>query len=147
MISIYTIGFSKKSLREFITRLKNAGVRKVIDVRLHNTSQLAGYAKKEDLEYVLELAGIAYEHRPELAPTEELLKGYKNGEISWPEYEKVYKDLLAKREPLKSGDFERLRQEGPVCLLCAEDKPDRCHRRLLAEYCRDRLPEVEIGHL
>lgn len=113
MVSIYTIGFSKKSLREFITRLKTAGVRKVIDVRLHNTSQLAGYAKKEDLEYVLELAGIAYEHRPELAPTEELLKGYKSGEITWPEYEKVYKDLLKKREPLKERRFRKVKEGRP----------------------------------
>lgn len=145
MITIYTIGFSKKNLKEFIARLKNAGVKKVIDVRLNNTSQLAGYAKKEDLEYILELVGIAYEHHPELAPTEDLMKGYKNGEITWQEYEKIYKDLLIQREPLKSVDLEE--QEGPVCLLCAEDRPDRCHRRLLAEYFRDRLPEVEIGHL
>lgn len=145
MIFIYTIGFSKKNLKEFITRLKNAGVKKVIDVRLNNTSQLAGYAKKEDLEYVLGLVGIDYEHHPELAPTEDLLKSYKNRQITWQEYEKIYKDLLIQREPLQSIDFGK--QEGPFCLLCSEDKPDRCHRRLLAEYYRDRLPEVEIGHL
>ena len=145
MIFIYTIGFSKKNLKEFIARLKNAGVKKVIDVRLNNTSQLAGYAKKEDLEYVLGLVGIDYEHHPELAPTEDLLKSYKKKQITWQEYEKIYKNLLIQREPLQGVDFGK--QEGSVCLLCSEDRPDCCHRRLLAEYYCDRLPEVEIGHL
>lgn len=113
MIFIYTIGFSKKNLKEFITRLKNAGVKKVIDVRLNNTSQLAGYAKKEDLEYVLGLVGIDYEHHPELAPTEDLLKSYKSKKITWQEYEKIYKNLLIQREPLQSIDFEK--QKGPFC--------------------------------
>jgi len=96
LIFIYTIGFSKKNLKEFIARLKNAGVKKVIDVRLNNTSQLAGYAKKEDLEYVLGLVGIDYEHHPELAPTEDLLKSYKKKQITWQEYEKIYRSPVPK---------------------------------------------------
>jgi uncharacterized protein (DUF488 family) len=148
-LTIYTIGFSKKNLREFIAKLQNAGVKKVIDVRLNNTSQLAGYAKKEDLEYILDLVGIGYEHHPELAPTEELLKGYKQKKIPWDQYESEFNKILPKRQPLKSIDFEN--QNGSICLLCSEDKPDRCHRRLLAEYYSRNLPgagaRVEIKHL
>lgn len=145
MIIIYTIGFSKKNLKQFITRLQDAGVKKLIDVRLNNTSQLAGYAKKDDLEYVLNLVGIGYEHHPELAPTEELLKKYKKKQITWQDYEKEYNNILLQRDPLKSIDFRK--QEGPFCLLCSEDKPEMCHRRLLAEYYSNCLPEVEVGHL
>lgn len=145
MIIIYTIGFSKKNLRQFISRLKDAGVKKLIDVRLNNTSQLAGYAKKDDLEYVLSLVGIGYEHHPELAPTEELLKKYKKKQITWQDYEKEYNNILLQREPLKSIDFGK--QEGPVCLLCSEDKPEKCHRRLLAKYYSNHLPGVEVRHL
>lgn len=145
MIVIYTIGFSKKNLREFIARLKTAGIKKVIDVRLNNTSQLAGYAKKEDLEFVLELVGINYKHLPELAPTEELLKNYKSKKVSWQDYEKEYSKILLHREPLKSINLET--EDGPVCLLCSEDKPERCHRRLLAEFYSQQFPGVEVGHL
>ncbi|WP_238492464.1 DUF488 domain-containing protein [Desulfotruncus alcoholivorax] len=145
MIIIYTIGFSKKNLRQFITRLKDAGVNKLIDVRLNNTSQLAGYAKKDDLEYILSLVGIDYEHHPELAPTEELMKKFKKKQITWQDYEEEYNNILLQRDPLKSIDFEK--QDSPVCLLCSEDKPEECHRRLLAEYYSNLLPNVKIGHL
>ncbi|MDH7480176.1 MAG: DUF488 domain-containing protein, partial [Syntrophomonadaceae bacterium] len=97
---ICTIGFSKKNLKQFITALKKADVGKVIDVRLNNTSQLAGYAKKQDLEYVLSLVGIAYEHHPELAPTEEIMKGYKQKKITWAQFEDEFKKVLESREPL-----------------------------------------------
>ncbi len=142
---IYTIGFSKKNLKQFITKLKNARVKKLIDVRLNNTSQLAGYAKKDDLEYVLNLVGIEYEHYPELAPTSELLKKYKNKEITWQDYEKEYNNILLQKDPLKILDLTK--EEGSICLLCSEDKPEKCHRRLLAEYYSNHLPGVEIGHL
>jgi uncharacterized protein (DUF488 family) len=97
---VCTIGFSKKNLRELISKLKDAGVEKVMDIRLNNTSQLAGYAKKQDLEYVLDLVGIDYEHYPELAPTEELLKDYKGKKVSWDEYEKAFNAILDQRKPM-----------------------------------------------
>ncbi len=142
---ICTIGFAKKNLRTFIQKLKEAGVRKVVDIRLHNTSQLAGYAKKDDLEYVLSLVGIAYEHHPELAPTAEILDGIKNKRLSWPDYERQFAALLAQRNPPES--LRWLGGNGPACLLCAEDKPLRCHRRLVAEYYADHASGVRIRHL
>jgi len=142
---VCTIGFAKKNLRQFIGKLREAGVKKVIDIRLHNTSQLAGYAKKDDLEYVLELVGMAYEHHPELAPTEEILASYKGKRIAWPQYERQFKKLLASRDPLKGSSL--LKEPGPICLLCAEDKPTQCHRRLVADHIAGRLQRVEIRHL
>lgn len=144
-MNICTVGFSKKNLREFIRKLQLAGVTKVIDIRLHNTSQLAGYAKKDDLEYVLGLVGIGYEHHPELAPTEEILDGYKKKKFSWQDYERKFKEVLAQRNPMLSIDF--LNEKGPVCLLCAEDKPLQCHRRLVAEYYAGHVEGLQIKHL
>lgn len=142
---VCTIGFAKKNLRTFISKLRAAGVRKVVDIRLHNTSQLAGYAKKDDLEYVLDLVGIAYEHHPELAPTEEILDGYKKKGISWAEYERLFRALLAERDPLKNSPLAR--EPGPIGLLCAEDKPTQCHRRLVADHFAERVQGIEIRHL
>lgn len=144
-MEIFTIGFAKKNLRTFIEKLKTAGVTKVIDIRLHNTSQLAGYAKKDDLEYVLSLVGIGYEHHPELAPTEAILEGYKKKKLSWQEYEKRFKELLVFRNPIEIIDI--LIKSGPICLLCAEDKPLQCHRRLVAEYFAVGLEGTKIRHL
>lgn len=142
---IYTIGFSKKSLRQFIDKLRDAGVEKLIDVRLNNTSQLAGYAKKQDLQFVLELVKIQYEHHPELAPTEKLLKDYKNKKISWAEYETIFKGLLNERNPLEQLKLNQ--QPNVICLLCSEETPQNCHRRLVAEYIQANKEGVEIRHL
>lgn len=143
-MELYTIGFSKKTLRDFIQRLQKNRVKKLIDVRLNNTSQLAGYAKKEDLEYVLELVGIKYEHYPQLAPTERILKDFKNKRITWDEYEKLFMELLKMREPHE--DFIN-GQKGNICLLCSEDKPNECHRRLIAEYFLEKQGDFLIKHL
>lgn len=142
---IYTIGFSKKSLKDFISRLKQAEVRKVVDVRLNNTSQLAGYAKKEDLEYILSLVGIAYEHHPELAPTDALLKNYKEKRITWEDYEAEFLRTLSGRRPLNSINWAD--ESEPICFLCSEDKAARCHRRLVAEFYANHLPGLAIKHL
>jgi len=144
-MNLCTIGFAKKNLREFIRKLQLAKVTKIIDIRLHNTSQLAGYAKKDDLEYVLGLVGIGYEHHPELAPTEEILENYKKKKIAWQDYERQFKEVLLQRNPMESIDF--LNERGSVCLLCAEDKPLQCHRRLVAEYYTAHVEGLEIKHL
>jgi uncharacterized protein (DUF488 family) len=144
-MNIFTIGFTKKNLKTFIERLNTAGVKKVIDIRLHNTSQNAGYAKKDVLEYILSLVGIGYEHHPELAPTEEILDGYKKNKLSWQDYEKKFKDVLAQRNPIQRMSF--MGEGEPVCLLCAEDKPHQCHRRLVAEYYASNTEGVQIRHL
>ncbi|MFZ4439203.1 MAG: DUF488 family protein [Syntrophales bacterium] len=144
-MNIFTIGFTKKNLRTFIERLNTAGAKKVIDIRLHNTSHLAGYAKKDNLEYVLSLVGIGYEHHPELAPTEVMLTDYTKGTLSWQDYEKKFKDVLAQRNLIQNMSF--MGEGGPVCLLCAEDKPHQCHRRLVAEYYASNTEGVQIRHL
>jgi uncharacterized protein (DUF488 family) len=143
---ICTIGFSKKSLRKFINLLKEAGVTKLIDTRLNNTSQLSGFAKKNDLAYILELVGIDYEHEEAMAPTDEILKGFKGKEITWIDYEKSYVNLLESRNVQFIASEQIL--SGNVCYLCSEEKPDYCHRRLLAEYIQLKLTdEIFIRHL
>jgi uncharacterized protein (DUF488 family) len=144
-VRLFTIGFTKKTAREFFTALREAGVRRVVDVRLSNASQLAGFTKKEDLAYFLrEIGGIDYVHRPDLAPTKEILDGYKKKNLTWPEYEERFARLVAERKVetlLVPGDLDH------ACLLCSEPKPDKCHRRLVAEYIQHIWPGVIITHL
>jgi uncharacterized protein (DUF488 family) len=141
-----TIGFSQKSLREFVSLLRAAGVTKIIDIRLHNTSQLAGFAKKDDLAFILETFGIKYQHVPDLAPTEEILQRFKKLDKDWGAYEAAFRELLEKRRAVQlwhSPVFE----PGVNCLLCAEHSPKRCHRRLVAEHFARAHPEIEVRHL
>lgn len=141
-----TIGFSKKSLRQFIKLLKESGVTDLIDVRLNNTSQLSGYAKKDDLQYIMELVGINYFHDISLAPSDELLEGYKKKKISWTEYERRYIDILNNRNI--NQQVNRIIDNRVVCFLCSEDKPERCHRRLLVNYLKENSSEtIDIKHL
>jgi uncharacterized protein (DUF488 family) len=139
---IYTIGFTKKTLRDFIYRLKKAEVARIIDIRLNNSSQLAGFAKSEDLQFILELVGIEYISVKSLAPDKELLDKYhENG--NWDEYEVCFKALMDKRNTLKT--LSELHIDKKVsCFLCSEDKPAKCHRRLVAEMLRKSF---EIIHL
>ncbi|HUZ01999.1 MAG TPA: DUF488 domain-containing protein [Thermomicrobiaceae bacterium] len=142
---ILTIGFTQKSAEAFFGALEQAGVRTVVDIRLHNTSQLAGFAKRDDLRFFLDhIAGIGYRHEPLLAPTEDLLTGYHKKAITWADYEDRFRALLREREVETRLDPAKL-DNG--CLLCSEAKPDQCHRRLVAEYLRDRWGDVEIVHL
>jgi uncharacterized protein (DUF488 family) len=144
-MKIFTIGFTQTSAESFFTRLSRAGVRKVIDVRLSNVSQLAGFAKRDDLRYFLEaLAGIGYEHMPELAPTPELFESFKRRGGSWELFEPAFRGLIEQRR------IERTLSPAAVdgaCLLCSEAEALHCHRRLVAEYLRERWADVEIVHL
>ena len=145
-ITLYTIGFTKKNARQFFGLIQGSGVRKVLDTRLNNVSQLAGFTKKDDLAFFLEkLAGVSYEHALRLAPTDDILKSYKKGEISWDAYADAYNDLIHRRhvEDLFSADV----LDG-ACLLCSEPTPHHCHRRLAAEFFQNHLGRgVEIVHL
>ena len=143
---VYTIGFTKKPLAELIGRLRVAGVDAVIDVRLRNTSQLAGYAKKDDLAFLLrEGFGIAYEHHPDLAPTDEILDGFKkNGD--WDAYQEQFKELMKERGADVPGRLILAHYRAP-CLLCAEPTAEHCHRRLIAEYWAERISGLDIVHL
>lgn len=143
-----TIGYTKKSLQEFITRLQDASVDAVIDIRLRNTSQLAGFSKRDDLAFLLrEGFGMAYEHRPELAPTPEILAAYKR-DGDWAAYERAFLPLLEERAAEQVGEQLLTIYQRPS-LLCAEPTPEHCHRRLVAEYLAEKLPdlEIEIIHL
>lgn len=143
-MKLFTIGFTKSTAERFFTRLQQAGVQRIVDVRLHNVSQLAGFAKKDDLRYFAkELCGIDYAHRPDLAPTEELLDRYKQ-HGDWSTYEAAFLDLARTRAIEKTVPKDLL--DGG-CLLCSEDQPHYCHRRLVAEYLHDQWGDVEIVHL
>src|SRR5206468_1099270 len=132
VVHIFTIGFTKKNLKQFIELLKSEGVRTLIDVRLRNTSQLAGWSKYPDFAYLLEAGfGIHYEHHPEFAPTDELLDTYKK-EGDWQWYENHFNHLLESRDLQESG--QALFEKNDICLLCAEPTSDKCHRRLVADY-------------
>ncbi len=144
-IKLFTIGFTQKSAREFFTSLKEAGVKRVLDVRLNNNSQLAGFSKKEDLAYFLkEIAGIDYIHLPELAPTQDILDAYKKHKGDWNIYERQFIDLMAQRKIEKKIQPELL-QHG--CLLCSEHLPHHCHRRLVSEYLNAKWGGINTNHL
>ena len=145
-VKLFTIGFTGSSAEHFFDRLKQTGVKKVMDTRLWASSQLAGFAKKKDLPYFLkEIAGIDYEYREELAPSADILKPFKNNEIDWPTYETRYRDLLHHRNIATILKPEELSE---ACLLCACKTEHHCHSRLLAEYLQEYWPHpLEIVHL
>ncbi|HSR32730.1 MAG TPA: DUF488 domain-containing protein [Anaerolineae bacterium] len=146
MPTVFTIGHNKKSLERFVRLLQEAGVDAVIDIRLHNTSQLAGFAKRDDLAFLLRTGfRIEYEHHPELAPTPELLDAYK-ADGDWSAYERDFLPLLTERSAGMIGNELLSRYQRP-CLLCAEPTADHCHRRLVAEWWAQHLPGVEVVHL
>ena len=148
MRALYTIGYTKKTLREFITRLRAHGVDCVVDIRLNNTSQLAGFSKRDDLEFLLKDGfGIGYVHLPDLAPTEELLTEYRSNK-NWDSYQAWYESLVEERGMV--AQFLRMAEEHNwqrPCLLCAEDVADHCHRRVLAEAIADEAEDLEVVHL
>ncbi len=144
-MKIFTIGFTKKSAEVFFTSLTSAGVERLLDVRLNNVSQLAGFTKKNDLCYFTKaICQIDYQHLPDLAPTQEMLDTYKKKKGDWQAYEVEFLNLLKARkieEKLEKSDLDA------ACLLCSEETPEHCHRRLIAEYLQKKWPNVEIHHL
>lgn len=146
MMKIFTIGFTKKSAETFFTRLQQAGVKRLVDVRLNNVSQLAGFAKRDDLRYFTKtICGIDYKHVPDLAPTASILDPYKKAKHGdWQLYEQQFLDLMKARRIEDSIPRELL--DG-ACLLCSEEKPHHCHRRLVAEYLKEKWGDVVIDHI
>ena len=144
-MTIFTIGFTKKSAETFFTRLKTPGVKRLVDVRLNNTSQLAGFTKKDDLRYFTKaICDIDYLHLPELAPTPEILDAYKKSRhADWRQYEREFLELMQSRR-IENTPREIL--DGG-CLLCSEQTPEHCHRRLVAEYLKEHWGDVTIEHL
>jgi len=144
-MKLFTIGFTKKAAREFFDKLRRPGLTRLIDVRLNNVSQLAGFTKRDDLKFFCEsILAIEYLHKPELAPTQEMLDAYKKERGDWAEYERKFLDLMADRKVEETLSREKM--DG-VCLLCSEPAPDHCHRRLVAEYLKEKWTDVEIEHL
>lgn len=145
MIKLYTIGFTNKSAQKFFELLKKNEVVKIVDTRINNTSQLSGFAKGSDLPYFArEVGNMDYLHKIDFAPTKELLDRYRKEIITWEEYEVEYLDLLDTRKIGNKINVEELHQN---CLLCSEHTPEKCHRRLLAEYLKSRFSNIEIHHL
>ncbi len=144
-MKVFTIGFTKTSAESFFNRLQKAGVKRVIDVRLNNVSQLAGFAKKDDLRYFLKaIGGIDYSHEPMLAPTQEMLDAYKKDGGDWADYERRFLALIAER---RIEDIVQRTAVDGACLLCSEDKPAQCHRRLVVEYLQRKWGDIEVAHL
>lgn len=145
-MEIYTIGFTQTTAERFFTRLANAGIKRILDVRLNNTSQLAGFAKAQDLPYLArELVGASYEHQPLLAPTQEILDAYKKRKGDWDTYEAAFLDLMNQRhidQALSPDSFEQR-----TALLCSEATAEHCHRRLVAEYLAKRWANTNVVHL
>jgi len=144
-MKLFTIGFTKKTAEKFFGLLRGSGAKRVVDVRLNNVSQLAGFAKKDDLAYFLKaIAGMDYVHLPELAPTQEMLDAYKKEKGDWKQYEQRFLGLMRERkieENLPRSIFDG------GCLLCSEDRPHQCHRRLVAEYLQEHWGDVDVKHL
>ena len=146
-MTIYTMGFAQKNAEHFFSLLDNNRVELLIDIRLNNKSQLAGFTKGNDLQYFLkQICNCEYRHCIEFAPTKEILDAYKKGEITWAQYEERFLPLMKKRNAsmvfssLTAG-YDR------VCLLCSEPTPEQCHRRLLAELLQKEVPGITVKHL
>jgi uncharacterized protein (DUF488 family) len=145
MVTLYTIGFTGKSAQQFFGLLKNNPVQNLIDTRLNAGSQLSGFAKQNDLAFFTkEIAGIRYLHRLDLAPTKELLQRYRAKQIDWKAYETAYLNLLDERQIARKLDADALHG---CCFLCSEHSPEKCHRRLLAEYLQHVKGPLTIVHL
>ena len=140
-----TIGFAGKNMREFLDLLRAARIRRLVDIRLRPTSQYAGFARRDDLEYLMNLLQIEYVHMPELAPTAPLLDGYRD-DNDWKRYQDEFRKLLNERKPDEL--LSRLLTPGTnVAFLCTEDMPQQCHRRLVAEYAKRIFPDIKVIHL
>ncbi|MCY3777800.1 MAG: DUF488 domain-containing protein [Candidatus Aminicenantes bacterium] len=144
-MKLSTIGFTKKSAKHFFHLLRKSGAQRIVDVRINNTSQLAGFAKKNDLAYFLsEICGMDYVHLPRLAPTRELLSAYRKRTIRWDTFERHFIALMRERR-IEATTPKDVLSDG--CLLCSEDRPHHCHRRLVAEYLKQQWGGIEIAHL
>jgi uncharacterized protein (DUF488 family) len=144
-MNVFTIGFTKKPAERFFGLLQEARVERVLDVRRSNQSQLAGFAKRDDLRFFLAaIAGIDYLHLPDLAPSRALLDAYRARQLSWDDYARRYRALLVERDVLSS--LPRTLVDGG-CFLCSEHLPDRCHRALLVEHLAVQWPDLRVTHL
>jgi uncharacterized protein (DUF488 family) len=144
-MKVFTIGFTKKNAEQFFNRLKQPSLVRLVDIRLNNVSQLAGFTKRDDLRFFLrEICKIDYLHMIELAPTQDILDEYKKNRGDWEVYEQNFLNLMARRHV--EDKVPKSIIDGS-CLLCSEATPDRCHRRLVTEYLLNKWGNLEIEHL
>lgn len=146
-MEVYSIGFGKHSAADFFGSLRAAGVERLIDVRLNNVSQLAGFTKRDDLRFFLsEIAHAGYRHELDLAPTGDILAAYRAGDMTWQTYERAFLALMASRrveERFGASTFDV-----PTALLCSEPTASKCHRRLVLEYLQSTsVPDLVPVHL
>lgn len=145
-MEIFTIGFTKKTAGEFFGLLRRSKITRLVDIRLNNVSQLAGFTKRDDLEFFLrEICDADYTHEPLLAPTQEMLDTYKKAKGDWNKYEREFRALMAERKVEKR--IAKSLFADKAVLLCSEPTPEHCHRRLVAEYLQQHWRDVEIKHL
>lgn len=145
-MEVYTIGFTKRTAADFFGTLRRAGVKCLLDVRLNNSSQLAGFTKKEDLPFFLkEICGAEYIHEPLLAPTQDVLDDYKKRKGSWQDYERRFLQLMEQRRIEEKIDRQLF--EVPTALLCSEATAQYCHRRLVLEYLSRKWGNIKAVHL
>jgi uncharacterized protein (DUF488 family) len=145
-MEIYTVGFTKKTAEQFFGLLKKAGIKRLLDVRLNNVSQLAGFTKREDLAFFLrEICAADYAHEPLLAPTQEMLDAFKKKKGSWEHYASEFRSLMMERRIEESLD--RSLFAVPTVLLCSEPTPEHCHRRLVLEYLAEKWGALQMTHL
>lgn len=145
-MQIHTIGFTQKSAEQFFGLLQSAGIQRLIDIRISNSSQLTGFTKSADLRYFLQaILNADYVHESRLAPTQQLLEDYRKKRVSWDGYVRIFNGLLEERQIATTLDrslFER-----PAVLLCSEPTAEHCHRRLVAEYLQRHWDDVTVVHL
>jgi uncharacterized protein (DUF488 family) len=143
-IPVFTVGFTRKTAAQFFEKLRAAGIKRIVDVRLHNGSQLAGFSKGDDLRYFLkEILHVGYVEAPLLAPTQDLLDAYRQNK-DWAGYERDFLRLM-KARCIEEKISPSLLAGG--CLLCSEEKPDQCHRRLVVEYLQRHWGNLDVKHL
>ena len=144
-MELFTIGYTKKSAEKFFEIMSDNKIEIVADVRLYNSTQLAGFSKSVDLQYFLKkICGCNYIALKQLAPNPSLFENYKNGKTTWNEYEKIYNKFLDTQANL---DFFYAFKNKRICILCAESTPEHCHRRLIAEKISKTHDNVKITHL
>ena len=145
---IYTIGFTKKTAKQFFERIRYYGIQILVDVRLKNTSQLTRFSHGDDIDYLLqEVCNCKYEHCINYAPTEEILTDWQRKYINWEEYTELYHSLMAERNSVHDFMTRYYGLYETVCLLCSEPTPEHCHRRLFAEMLHEQMPDTEIIHI
>jgi len=141
-IKLFTIIYTQKPAGVLFEKLKQSKAKRIVDVRLNNVSQLAGFAKKNDLIYFLkEIANMDYVHLPDMAPTKNILDEYKKNKGDWSDYEYKFMKLMEQR-CIEKQDIKNIIHQG--CLLCSEHEPDYCHRRLVIEYLKKKWTHEEL---